>query len=265
MKHRPVIPRSPAFATTLANGLSVLECFRGGDLVLSNRDLAERTGLSTATISRMTYTLALKGLLMYDAQLRRYRLGAGVLSLSHVLLSGMGLRQLARSRMRELADAVGGTVSLGIYDRRHMVYVETCRGHVLTVFRPDIGARLPIMATAMGRAWLASADSRERQAVLDELEQREPEQLQRFPGVLEAARLDWDSHGYCVSEGDWLADVHAVGVPMRMLVGGERFVFNCGVVRSRLKAGELRSEVAPRLRAMVDDIGRLVGEEGGGT
>ncbi|MBB5215615.1 IclR family transcriptional regulator [Parapusillimonas granuli] len=256
--------RHPAFATTLANGLAVLQCFRAGDPILSNRDLAERTGLSKATVSRLTYTLCLKGLLMHDAQLRRYRLGAGVLSLSHALLSGMRLRQLARPLMRELAAATGGTASLGVYDQRHMVYVETSRGHDLIAFRPDIGARLPVMASAMGRAWLAGAGPAQRQAVLDELERHEPEQLRKFSKALAIAVEDWKAHGYCVSEGDWQADVHAVGVPLRMPVDGERLVFNCGVRVERLGAGGLRKEVAPKLRAMVDHIERLVTDGGHG-
>src|SRR5690606_12406557 len=47
----------PAFATTLAHGLSVLQAFRHGEPALSNRELADRTGLSKATISRLTTTL----------------------------------------------------------------------------------------------------------------------------------------------------------------------------------------------------------------
>ena len=65
----------PAFATTLAHGLSVLQAFRHGEPALSNRELADRTGLSKATISRLTTTLMQRGLLRYDASLRRYRLG----------------------------------------------------------------------------------------------------------------------------------------------------------------------------------------------
>lgn len=142
----------PAFATTLAHGLSVLQAFRHGEPALSNRELSDRTGLSKATISRLTTTLMQRGLLRYDAGLRRYRLGTAVLSLSYPLLASIKVRQLARPLMKRLADAAGGSASLGMHHGLSMVYVETCRGHDAVSFRPDIGALLPLLPSAMGRA-----------------------------------------------------------------------------------------------------------------
>ena len=53
----------PSFATTLAHGLDVLAAFRNGSGSLSNADLANQTGLSRPTVSRLTYTLAQLGYL----------------------------------------------------------------------------------------------------------------------------------------------------------------------------------------------------------
>src|SRR5690606_26151457 len=129
--------------------------------------LAERTSLSRATVSRLTYTLTTRGMLLYDKQLRRYRLGAAALSLSYPLLASISIRQLARPLMRQLADQVGGSVSIGMQERLHMVYLETSRGHEAIGFRPDIGAQLPMLSTAMGRAWLAQAPESEYERVLE--------------------------------------------------------------------------------------------------
>lgn len=64
------------FATTLAHGMALLRCFTPFDPSLSNGELARRTGLSKATVSRLSYTLELIGLLRFDAEARQYRLGA---------------------------------------------------------------------------------------------------------------------------------------------------------------------------------------------
>lgn len=247
--------RNPAFATTLANGLAVLGCFRSGDPLLSNKDLSERTGLSKATISRLTYTLVLKGLLLYDTGLRRYRLAAGVLSLSYPLLADIRLRQIARPYMRALATRTGGTVSLGLYDRLHMIYVETSRGHDLAAFRPDIGARLPVLASAMGRAWLAHASPDQRMQVLTAVQQTDPAQRQRYAPALQTALNDWETRGYCLSEGDWLPDVHAVAAVIRHTdPSSETLVLNCGVTVARLNGRHIRDQVAQHLRDTVDLI-----------
>lgn len=244
----------PAFATTVANGLSVLECFRAGEPVLSNKDLAERTGLSKATISRLTYTLGIKGLLMYDVQLRRYRLGSALLSLSYPLLADMRLRQIARPFMKKLADFAGGSVSLGLYDRLHMIYVETCRGHDAIAFRPDIGARLPVLASAMGRAWLAYANEDTQREVIESIRRTDPGQLARHSPAWEQAKRDFARNGHCLSFGDWQADVHAVATPLRRTSDGDSPVFNCGVPVARLKDRWLEDVVAPKLLKTVKQI-----------
>jgi len=250
----------PAFSPTVAHGLAILEAFQAGAPLLSNRDLAQHTGLSKATVSRLTYTLMHKGLLQYDRQLRRYRLGSRVLSLSYPLLADMPLRQLARPHMRALAAAVDGSVSLGLYDQCHMTYIETARGHDLVAFRPDIGARLPVLASAMGRAWLASASEAQRDAVLRQIADTDPEQIPRHGAALARARVDLNTHGYCISEGEWQVDVHAAAVPLDMPMDGETVVFNCGIRVNRLGAS-VRQSVAPQLLAMVRAIARQLREE----
>ncbi|MFD4837072.1 IclR family transcriptional regulator [Achromobacter sp. NPDC058515] len=248
----------PAFATTLAHGLAVLQTFRHGEPALSNRELSDRTGLSKATISRLTYTLVQRGLLRYDASLRRYRLGTALLSLSYPLLASIRLRQLARPLMARLAEAAGGSASLGMRHGDHMVYVETCRGHDAVAFRPDIGAMLPLLQSAMGRAWLAQADAAEADGVLQGLRRQDPAAWQRNAAGWEQARRDYAAHGYCVAEGYWHADVHAVAVPMRRQVDGQVFVFNCGVPVRRLRAGDLRRRIAPRLLTLVARVEKLL-------
>ncbi|CAB3777559.1 HTH-type transcriptional regulator TsaQ1/TsaQ2 [Paraburkholderia caffeinitolerans] len=251
-------PRShhpdPDFATTLAHGLALLQCFRMGETTLSNKALAERTGLSKATVSRLTYTLAARGLLQYDADLRRYRLGSTALALAYPLLASLNIRQIARSRMARLADRVGGSVSLGMRDRLQMVYVESSRGHESSAFRPDIGGSLPMLTTAMGRAWLCQAPQAQRETALDALRAADAEQWHSQQAGWEEARRTFAAHGYCACEAAWLNDVYAVAVPMRQAVDGETLVFNCGVPRARLTPGKLEREMAPLLLHMVREI-----------
>lgn len=258
----PATPRphhpDPAFATTLAHGLSLLQCFRVGETVLSNKELAERTGLSKATISRLTYTLAARGLLLYDTRLRRYRLGSTALSLGYPLLASLRVRQVARPLMKALADRMGGSVSLGLRDRLRMVYVETSRGHDAMAFRPDIGASLPMLASAMGRAWLAQASPDLRATLLDALRDAEPDDWQRHAEAVPAAIDDLARLGYTRSRGDWLRDVHAVAVPMRSPIDGEILVFNCGVPAARMTPRKLDQDMGPRLIALVDEVEALL-------
>lgn len=253
-RHHP----DPAFSTTIAHGFALLRCFSMAEPTLSNKELSERTGLSRATISRLTYTLTARGMLLYDKQLRRYRLGAATLSFSYPLLASLPIRQLARPLMRRLADEVGGSVSIGMQERLHMVYLETSRGHEAIGFRPDIGAQLPMLTTAMGRAWLAQASEAAYARMLENWKDHDALVWEQHAARCDHARKRFQECGYCLSEGDWYADVHAVAVPLARPVDGDVLVFNCGVPASRLTKGQLEREVAPLLLRLVSQADALL-------
>lgn len=255
-EHHP----DPAFSTTIAHGFAILRCFSMAEPTLSNKELAERTGLSKATISRLTYTLTARGMLLYDRQLRRYRLGSAILALSYPLMANLSIRQKVRPLMRRLADSVGGSVSIGMQERLHMVYLETSRGHEAIGFRPDIGAQLPMLTTAMGRAWLAQTDEAENKRMLESWKEHDLNVWEQHASRCDHARERFRECGYCVSEGDWYADVHAVAVPLARLVDGDVLIFNCGVPASRLTKGQLERQIAPRLLRLVAQAEALLEE-----
>ncbi len=74
--------RSPA-NRSLERGIDILRAFRQGSDLLANSDLAERTGVSRATVSRLTQALVGAGMLQLDTARRAYRLAPAVLSLAH--------------------------------------------------------------------------------------------------------------------------------------------------------------------------------------
>ncbi len=248
--------RHQMFATSLANGLLILKSFKVGDAVLGNRDLAERTGLSKATVSRLTYTLVELGFLKQEAQQRRYRLGSATLSAGYPLLASLTIRQVARPFMRMLADHAHGSVSLGMRDRCSMVYIETCRGHDVLASPPDIGSSRPLLTTAIGRAWLAGVDEAQRHQALQQMQSVDPGTWEQHHHAVQESQHDFQTIGACFSRGEWQQEVHAVGVPMRLIIDGEILVFNCSVPAVLLGQRKLAVDVAPRLVDMVRSVER---------
>ncbi len=82
-------------------------------------------------------------------------------------LMRMDVRQIARRLMQELADFAKAEVSLGTRDRLSMIYVENCRSSALLTLSLDVGSRISLATSAMGRAWLAAISESERREVLD--------------------------------------------------------------------------------------------------
>lgn len=242
------------FVTALARGLEVLRAFTPRTPLLGNQELAARTGLPKPTISRLTHTLTTLGYLTYSERLGKYQLGAPVLSLGYAALANMGVRQVARPLMQELAEHANAAVSLGSRDRLHMVYVEHCRSSSALSLRLDVGSRIALGTTAMGRALLAALPAEERQYLLDSLAKEEPERWPRIEAGIEQAMEEYRTHGFTLSSGDWDPDVNAVGVPLLPPHGGPLMAFNCGGPSFLLSRERLMSDLGPRLVDLVRNV-----------
>ena len=242
------------FATTLARGLEVLRCFTPVEPMLGNKEISVRTGLPKPTVSRLTYTLTKLGYLRHNMRLGKYQLGSAVLSISYPLLASMNLRQAARPHMKELADYAKGSVSMGIRDRLNMVYIESSRNGNAVMTLPDIGTSVPIAQACIGRAFLAACTPPEREAILNQMKVKEPEQHRKYRPQMDKAIEDIRMRGFCVSYGELRREIHSVGVPMRRTVDGEIVSFNCSVPSFVLKKGQLEEDLGPRLVAMVRNI-----------
>jgi DNA-binding IclR family transcriptional regulator len=242
------------FVTALARGLDVLSAFRSRDRSLGNTELARRCGLPKSTISRLTYTLTKHGYLEHaqDASGRAgYRLGSAVLALGSAMLARMDMRQLARPLMQDLADSSQAMVSLGIRDRLSMIYVENCRSESALTLSLDVGSRIPLASTAMGRAYLCGCSDKERETLLERIRVQDEEAWPKTREVMALALAHYRDHGCCASFGDWQKDVNAIAAAFRPAGRRSVMVVSCGGPGFNLSPHFLMTQVQPQLVALV--------------
>ena len=68
---------------------------------------------------------------------------------------------------------------------------------------------------------------------------------------------EFERLGFCMSWGDLRRDVHAVGVPLRLLSTGDIVVFNCAMLACLVKPAQIRTDIGPRLAAMVRGLAAI--------
>ncbi|OFZ99808.1 MAG: hypothetical protein A2Z64_13805 [Betaproteobacteria bacterium RIFCSPLOWO2_02_67_12] len=240
------------FVIALARGLSVLQAFGQGDDLLTNAEIAHRARLPKATITRLTYTLCKLGYLARDAAGMGYRLDPHILTLGFPVLARLGVRQLARPLMQALAEQEGLTVSMGLRDGAHMIYVERVRSSAPVVLQQDIGTRIPIATTALGRAYLAGLPVPERAALLEELRATSPAGV--WPVVKKGVERELARHrrtGYCFG-GGWDPEITGVAVPLD-LPGRTLLSLSCAGARADLPDARLAA-IGERLNDIVRRI-----------
>lgn len=251
--------RDRQFVEALARGLEVLRSFQPNHAQLGNQEIARATGLPKPTVSRLTYTLTKLGYLTYSDRLGKYQLGAPALALGYAVLSNMGIRQLARPHMQELADYSGASVALGSRDRLNLIYVEYCRSNAAVTLRLDLGSKVPIATTSMGRALLAALPDNERDHIMDFIAKRDPDRWPQIRAGIERGIDDYQTRGFTMSVGEWKSDVNAVGVPLIPADGSPIVAFNCGAPSFQLSRERLETDIGPRLVNMVRGVEVLLG------
>lgn len=199
---------------SLERGLAILRAFRHGGSALTNADLAERVGLPRPTISRLTHSLVDSGFLMFDPELRAYRLAPVLLNLALAYQEGLIEYQIALPYMQAVAKREEINVGLAAPDLCDMVYLASVRygrGGVLRHIVP--GSRRPMETLSLGLCYLNALDESSLARLLQYI-------LPKYPGTKDAvlfriarARQDLNMLGYCVA--DWHAGMIAIATTLK--------------------------------------------------
>jgi DNA-binding IclR family transcriptional regulator len=248
-----------SFVVALSRGLDVLRAFQPNDGLLGNQEIAARTNLPKPTVSRLTYTLTKLGYLTPVPRFEKYQLAPSAMALGYAALANLGVRHLSEPFREEVMRETGGAVAIGGRDRTSMIYFGQSRNGLTLGVQLDVGARIPIATTAMGRAYVWSLPPDERTALLRELREHYGSRWPKLRDGLERSGEFIAKHGFAISTGDWQNDVAAVGVALKLNDGTGPYAFNCGAPAFRFTEDRLRNDIGPRLVAMVRNIEQALG------
>lgn len=205
------------FVTALARGLQVLKCFTSGEEHLGNQEIAQRCRLPKSTVTRLTHTLTLLDFLHHDSAQNRYRLGLATLSLGGTTLLRLDAREISRPIMQELANQTGCLIALGMREGMSMLYLETARSDAsMITIRLNLGSRMPLPSTAMGRAYLAGSRPAARKSVMERVKNLNPEGYAEIAQAIDRACEEYEATDCCTSYSDWRGEVGAIATPLRV-------------------------------------------------
>ena len=248
-----------SFVVALSRGLDVLRAFQPNDGLLGNQEIAARTNLPKPTVSRLTYTLTKLGYLTPVPRFEKYQLAPSAMALGYAALANLGLRHLSEPFREEVMRQTGGAVAVGGRDRHSMIYFGQSRNGLTLGVQLDVGSRIPIATTAMGRAYIWALPPDERVTLLRELREHYGSRWPKMRDGIERSGEMMAKHGFAVSAGEWQADVAAVGVALRLNDGTGPYAFNCGAPAFRFTEDRLLNDIGPRLVAMVRNIEAALG------
>ncbi|MDT3687917.1 MAG: IclR family transcriptional regulator C-terminal domain-containing protein [Pseudorhodoplanes sp.] len=236
----------------LHRGLIVLRAINDGHAQI--REIAAVTRLPKSTVARMVETLMADGYLLQNER-KGYHPTARVLTLSRGYQAGNMLLEVARPVLEGLRQHQIWPTDLAVLDQDAMVIMDTGRDPGTLSLNRTVGSRLPVLATALGRAFLAFASPKVVEETLMRLAQssnpfdapaKNPESVRR---LLAQVRRQ----GYATGDREYQRTTRTAAVPI-MVNGAPVASLNIMVVPSAMSLEQLVRTLLPSVRSAAKAI-----------
>lgn len=238
--------------------LAVLGAFDAEHRSLTLTAIARRAELAVPTAHRLLGELVEWGALARLGS-GEYVLGRRVWDLGLLAPVQVGVRQLASPFLHDLYAATRATVHLAERDGTRALYLDRVSGQASVPVVSDVGSRLPLHATGVGKVLLAHAPPEVQETVLGSLERVTPYTVTQ-PGRLRAQLRRVRREGFAQTSEEMSLGACSVAVPIRDGDGG--VVAALGIVVADLK--RTRSRLVASLQVAAQGIGRSLADRASG-
>lgn len=193
---------------------AILGAFGPGHTRLNLTQISQRTGLPMATVHRLVRELVAHGGLEREHGMT-YRIGVRLWEIGSLAPVRGGLRELALPFMQDLYEATHGNVQLAVLDGLDALFLEKISGRSSVQIITQLGGRLPLYATGVGKSLLAFAPTQVVDAVIARgLEQLQPNTI-TDPAHLRACLEQVRADGYSWTRDEMTMGAVSVGAPVR--------------------------------------------------
>ena len=224
-----------------ARALAVLDAFDAAAPRLTLSEIAVRSGTPLTTAHRLVGELTAWGGLARRAD-GRYEIGRKLWDLGLLAPVQLELRQIAAPFLLDVHTATRETVHLAVRDGLSALYVERISGRESVPVISQVGSRLPLHATGVGKVLLAAAPDDVVEHALAALTRHAPHTV-TDPEQLRRQLTEVRRRGYARTSEEMTVGAASLAVPVPVDRGSGRVVM-----------GALGVVVPPRRR----DLARLV-------
>ncbi len=136
----------------------IAEAGRNG---LTLTDAALQVGIAASTTHRLLNTLEQAGFVRRDPELGLWHIGLTAFSVGNGFLASRDVVARARPHMKRLMEQVGETVNLAVMHQGEAVYIAQVECMEVMRMIVELGSRVPIHGSAVGKAmmaWMSDAE-----------------------------------------------------------------------------------------------------------
>jgi IclR family pca regulon transcriptional regulator len=241
------VQRPRYFISSIAKGLAVLEAFSQAGHPLTLSQIASALKANNTTATRLCYTLTELGFIQKDEQ-KRYHLTPKILTLGHAYISGLAWYEVAQYYLEKLFREVQETVSLSILEGSEIIFVLRIRKRKYLPFDIQVGTKLPVYCTAMGKVLMAMGPPQMTQPILKGLEFKSLTahtitRLDKFLEELDKVR----KRGYAINDEELSIGNRSVAAPILDEKGYAVAAIHTAVPTTDYSRDQMEKTLAPQV------------------
>ena len=245
-----VVERKASGVQSLDRALQLLELLADAGGALRLAELEAATGLPLPTIHRLIRSLVHNGYVRQEPS-RRYALGPQLIRLGETAGRSLG-SWAGRQHLAELVAEIGETANMAVLEGDEVVYVaQVPSAHSMRMFT-EVGRRVPVHCTGVGKALLSQLPDDEVRAILRRTGM--PARTARTitePDVLLAELGKIREQGWAVDNGEQEIGVRCVAVPVKD--APTRAAISVSGPSGRITLGRV-AEIAPVLQRVATGL-----------
>lgn len=245
---------------SLERGFKILKCFSSDKSMLRLTDIADKLGISKATVFRYVSTLKDLGYLRKDNEYKGYKITVKVLELGFAALNTLNFPKTAIPYLEELAHKCQESSSMAILDGPDVVYVARTATKRWMTTHLQIGSKLPAYCTSLGRTLLAYKPFNEVQEILKSIELKPytPHTTTDLDTIKEdLERISKD--GYAINNQEFEIGLLSAAAPVYDDRGEVVAAINISMSSARVSLDELKQKFIPVLIKTAKEISNALG------
>ena len=202
-------------SSALKKATQLLELVIAEDFGISAAELAVRLNLPRQTVHRNVRALEEMGFLIRAVSRDKYEIGPTLLKFANTILITSHRRGPWRAVLQDVIDQAGESCNVAVLEGHEIVYVDRIECQFPLRVQLEVGSRVPIYCTAIGKVLLANLPTDARKKMLGALSVHKLTQNTITDRrILESQLQKVRRQGYAVNNEEFISGIVAVAVPI---------------------------------------------------
>ena len=219
--------RKPSHVRSVGRAMALLNVMAEAGQEMSLTEISVRSGLAKSTVHGFLSTLRDYRFVDQSQETGRYRLGVRLFELGNAAAKSWDVRVIAKPHLARLGRRVGETVHLAAESDGEVLYLDKVESNQFVRIVSEIGGRLPMHCSGLGKVLLAYKTDAEVRRIADKkglapMTSRTITSLAELFRELETVR----SQGYAMDDGEIMDNLRCVAAPIFDCDGQARYALS---------------------------------------